>query len=159
MAVDVPRAGRLDVTVVPVIDNRAWPWHRNSLAIDVVLNMYYADGTHIATVDAADPSATDRGSVQMSGPGRILLRVHNYTPNGNRSAYTISTAYVDNVGFIDISDSAFITEIDWLAAAGITSGCSDTWFCPKDSVTREQMASFLARALDLPAAGSGLLHR
>jgi subtilisin family serine protease len=154
IAVDVPRAGRLDVTVVPVIDNRAWPWHRSSLAVDVVLNMYYADGTHIATVDAADPSATDRGSVQMSGPGRILLRVHNYTPNGNLAAYTISTAYVDNVGFVDLGDSAFITEIDWLASAGITNGCSDTWFCPKDTVTREQMASFLARALGLPAAGA-----
>ena len=154
MAVDVPRAGRLDVTVVPVIDNRAWPWHKNSLAVDVVLNMYHADGTHIATVDAADPAATDRGSVQMSGPGRILLRVHNYTPNGNRTAYAISTAYVDNVGFVDLGGSAFITEIDWLASAGITSGCSDTWFCPRDSVTREQMASFLARALGLPPAGA-----
>jgi subtilisin family serine protease len=154
MAVDVPRAGRLDVTVVPVIDNRAWPWHKNSLTVDVVLNMYHADGTHIATVDDANPAATDRGSVQMSGPGRILLRVHNYTPNGNRTAYTISTAYVDNVGFVDLGASAFNTEIDWLAGAGITTGCSDTWFCPKESVTREQMASFLARALTLPAAGT-----
>jgi subtilisin family serine protease len=152
MAVDVPRAGRLDVAVVPVIDTRAWPWHRSSLTVDVVLNMYHADGTHIATVDAADPAATDRGSVQLGGPGRILLRVHNYTPNGNRTAYAISTAYVDNVGFTDIGDSQFQADIDWLAAAGITLGCSDTLFCPRHVVTREQMASFLARAIGLPTA-------
>ncbi len=151
IAVDVPRAGRLDVTVVPVVDNRAWPWHKNSLTVDVVLNMYHANGTHIATVDDANPAATDRGSVQMSGPGRILLRVHNYTPNGNRNAYTISTAYVDNVGFFDTGDSPFEAEIDWLSRTGITSGCSDTLFCPTASVTREQMASFLARAGQLPA--------
>ena len=153
MAVDVPRAGRLDITVVPVIDSRAWPWHRSSLSVDVVLNIYDADLNHLGTVDDANPAATDRGSVQMSGPGRIFLRVSNYTPNGNRAAYTISTAYVDNVLFTDIGDSAFETDIVWLAGAGITSGCSDTLFCPKQVVTREQMASFLARAMDLPAAG------
>jgi type VII secretion-associated serine protease mycosin len=151
IAVDVPRAGRLDVTVVPVIDSRAWPWHRSALTVDVVLNMYHANGTHIATVDNANPAATDRGSVQMGGPGRILLRVHNYTPNGNRAAYAISTAYVDNVGFTDTGASLFESEIDWLASAGITQGCSDTLFCPTSVVTREQMASFLARAMDLPA--------
>jgi serine protease len=154
VAVDVPRAGRLDVTVVPVIDNRAWPWHRNSLAVDVVLNMYRADGTYIATVDAADPSATDHGSVQLAAGGRIVLRVHNYTPNGNRTPYTISTAYVDNVGFVDTGASPFSSEIDWLVTEGITNGCSDTLFCPKDWVTREQMASFLSRAMVLPAVGA-----
>jgi hypothetical protein len=154
IAVDVPRAGRLDVTVVPVIDTRAWPWHKNSLTVDVVLNMYHANGTHIATVDDPNPAATDRGSVQMSGPGRILLRVHNFTPNGNRNAYTISTAFVDNVGFVDTGDSPFEAEIDWLSTTGITSGCSDTLFCPTASVTREQMASFLARALSLPGTGT-----
>jgi subtilisin family serine protease len=151
IAVDVPRAGRLDVIVVPVVDTRAWPWHRSGLPVDVVLNMYRADGSHIATVDDPNPAATDRGSVQMASGGRIFLRVHNYTPNGNRTAYAISTAYVDNVGFVDTGDSQFEAEIDWLARAGITQGCSDTLFCPTSVVTREQMASFLARAMDLPA--------
>jgi hypothetical protein len=39
--------------------------------------------------------------------------------------------------------------VDRLAAAGITSGCTDTEYCPYDSVTRAQMASFIARALQL----------
>jgi hypothetical protein len=42
--------------------------------------------------------------------------------------------------------------INRLAKAGITTGCAATRFCPNRLVTRGQMATFLARALDLPAA-------
>ncbi len=45
--------------------------------------------------------------------------------------------------------------IEALAATGITRGCNpplNDHFCPDDSVTRGQIASFLVRALDLPAA-------
>ena len=38
-------------------------------------------------------------------------------------------------------------------AAGITTGCSPGQFCPTGPVTREQMASFLARACNLAATG------
>ncbi|MGI8658243.1 MAG: S-layer homology domain-containing protein [Candidatus Limnocylindria bacterium] len=53
--------------------------------------------------------------------------------------------------FTDIGSSAFKNDIFWLYNRGITAGCSATKFCPRASVTREQMASFLARALRLPA--------
>jgi hypothetical protein len=53
--------------------------------------------------------------------------------------------------FSDDDDSPFVAEIEWLAAAGITTGCEFTRFCPHDPVTRGEMASFLYRALDLPA--------
>lgn len=39
--------------------------------------------------------------------------------------------------------------IDALASSGITRGCGVDLFCPEVSVTRAQMAAFLARALDL----------
>lgn len=39
--------------------------------------------------------------------------------------------------------------INALAARGITSGCTAGQYCPRGLVTREQMASFLARALGL----------
>lgn len=98
VAVDAPRAGRVDIAVEPVLDARAWPWNRSSLPVDPVLNVYHADGAHIVTVDAPDPGATDRASVQLGGPGRLLVRVNNFMPNGNRSAYALTTAFVDNVG-------------------------------------------------------------
>jgi hypothetical protein len=54
--------------------------------------------------------------------------------------------------FTDISNSGFKADIDWAYNSGITGGCSATRFCPKGLVTREQIASFLARMFQLPAA-------
>jgi glucose/arabinose dehydrogenase len=54
--------------------------------------------------------------------------------------------------FNDITSNGFFNEILWLYYEGITGGCGSGRFCPNGSVTREQMASFLARALRLPAA-------
>ena len=55
--------------------------------------------------------------------------------------------------FGDITDHQFIDAILWLAESGITVGCSrePLQYCPSRPVTRAQMASFLARALDLEA--------
>ncbi len=54
--------------------------------------------------------------------------------------------------FIDDDGSIFEGDIDRLAAAGITLGCNppdNDRFCPTDPVRRDQMASFLGRALGL----------
>lgn len=54
--------------------------------------------------------------------------------------------------FEDDDDSVFEADIDALGAAGITKGCNppaNTNFCPRDPVLRDQMASFLGRALGL----------
>ncbi len=53
--------------------------------------------------------------------------------------------------FGDIATSTFVNDIVWLAAEGITAGCTVHLFCPDAPVTREQMASFLVRAFDLPS--------
>lgn len=55
--------------------------------------------------------------------------------------------------FTDDEDSIHEGDINRLAAAGITTGCGATNYCPTALVTREQMASFLVRALSLPATG------
>ena len=54
--------------------------------------------------------------------------------------------------FEDILGSPFRADILWIANEGISAGCGPELFCPRNVVTREQMASFLARALNLPAA-------
>ena len=51
--------------------------------------------------------------------------------------------------FGDITGHQFVNEIAWLAEEGITQGCAAHSYCPSNPVTRAQMASFLARALDL----------
>jgi hypothetical protein len=61
-------------------------------------------------------------------------------------------------GFDDVRPgSTFADDIDRLAGARITLGCDDTGrnYCPNDRITRQQMAAFLTRALDLPP-GDGL---
>ena len=57
-------------------------------------------------------------------------------------------------GFVDTAGSTHESNIDALAASGITVGCSQEplRYCPHDPVTRAQMASFLARALGLVEA-------
>lgn len=54
--------------------------------------------------------------------------------------------------FIDDEGSVHEPNIIRLADLGITTGCTANMFCPDDLVTRAQMATFLARALDLPDA-------
>lgn len=56
--------------------------------------------------------------------------------------------------FADDEASIHEPAINALAAAGITGGCRTDAFCPRSGVTREQMASFLARAARLAAPGS-----
>lgn len=54
-----------------------------------------------------------------------------------------------SVPFSDIANTTFEDEIRWMVTEGITEGCGGGRFCPKDPVTRAQMATFLTRALDL----------
>lgn len=56
--------------------------------------------------------------------------------------------------FGDVVQSPFIDEITWLYYAGITLGCGGGNYCPHKIVTRDQMASFLVRALPLPPSGT-----
>ncbi|MDH3499895.1 MAG: S-layer homology domain-containing protein [Acidimicrobiia bacterium] len=46
--------------------------------------------------------------------------------------------------------------IEAIAAAGVTQGCVEGSYCPSNTVTRGQMATFIARALSLPPASSDL---
>ncbi|MDJ0953603.1 MAG: excalibur calcium-binding domain-containing protein [Acidimicrobiia bacterium] len=62
--------------------------------------------------------------------------------------------------FVDTGNSVHEANIGALAAAGITKGCNpptNDMFCPGSAVTREQMATFLTRALDLPPAAASFV--
>ena len=50
--------------------------------------------------------------------------------------------------FTDDETSIYENNINALAEAGITTGCTPTTYCPTANVTRGQMAAFLRRALD-----------
>ena len=52
--------------------------------------------------------------------------------------------------FNDLWESRLVASIQWIYDEKITNGCTSTRYCPVAPVTRGQMASFLARAMDLP---------
>ena len=56
--------------------------------------------------------------------------------------------------FTDDGGSMFEDQINRLATAGITGGCSIGIFCPNDTITREQMAAFLVRAYSYATPGT-----
>ena len=61
----------------------------------------------------------------------------------------------DEHGFVDIKGNAHEENIRYIVDRGITVGCdtSGPRYCPDDPVTRAQMATFLARALQLDTSG------
>ena len=60
--------------------------------------------------------------------------------------------------FSDTSGDTHQRSIDSLADAGLIVGCADGKFCPKDPITREQMASMLQRAFEVSDAPSGRVY-
>lgn len=60
----------------------------------------------------------------------------------------------DGDHFTDDETSVHEDDINRMAAASVTHGCTLTTFCPRQPVTREQMASFLVRALQLPGTST-----
>lgn len=76
--------------------------------------------------------------------------LENWFAPGPLVVDSVNEVYPGCIG--DIEKSQFQFEIEWLLSTEITVGCGNSLFCPTRSVTRGQMASFLARALNLPVA-------
>lgn len=108
-------------------------------------SMFEADIERLATAGitmGCNPPANDRfcpdHKVTRGQMAAFLARALNLTSRGS-------------VDFIDDNGSPFEPDIERVATAGITMGCNpptNNRFCPNDYLTREQMAAFLARALD-----------
>jgi len=62
--------------------------------------------------------------------------------------------------FTDDDDSMFESDIEWMAAEGITYGCNppvNDHYCPDANVTRGQMAAFMHRFADTQASTAYLV--
>jgi hypothetical protein len=81
----------------------------------------------------------------------------NYGPNRSVSRAEMATFLqrvfalppaTSEAGFSDVAPGQWYSPaVAAVRQAGITAGCSATTYCPNDAVLREQMATFLARAL------------
>jgi hypothetical protein len=121
---------------------------------DVTINnTHHADIERIAAAAitrGCNPPTNDRycpkSTVTREQMAAFLVRSLNLTKTSGRT-------------FQDVpAGSTFAADIDRLATAGITRGCNppaNDRFCPKGTVTREQMAAFLGRALGLSESSGG----
>ena len=125
--------------------------------VSVIATIY--NGSQVLTTDFTftdpggdiGPNGSATFEVFVSGPTsgytRIVLQAQG---DVGASGYAASW---DNY-FGDLGATKFRHNIIWLAESGITSGCRTGAFCPDGLVTRGQMATFLARALQLPSTGT-----
>jgi SpoIID/LytB domain protein len=72
-----------------------------------------------------------------------------YPALGTRSPHIDGVSVDLFYPFADIEGGAHTNAILSIWEAGITNGCGGEFYCPEDTLTRAQMATFLARALDL----------
>lgn len=100
----------------------------------------------------------DTAVVQWSGGSGLLEGTYTYefTSDGRRPATgSVEIGGPCEDGFCDLGDSVHKEAILRLHERGVVTGCADGRFCPDGRVTRGQMATMTARALDLQPAGGG----
>jgi hypothetical protein len=109
------------------------------------------DGTQI-TFLTFDGSGISIMNADGSGIHQIIDLTGTSTADGPDWGSNSPTGPPPTGSFVDDDDSVFESDIEWMAAAGITKGCNpptNNRFCPDSVVTRGQMAAFLVRALNL----------
>jgi glucose/arabinose dehydrogenase len=109
----------------------------NSTFLDDIHWLFYAG----ITVGCGAGKFCPTASVTREQMAIFLVRAFDHPPVSPGTDY-----FTDDEG---LSGEA---SINALRAAGITSGCTATHFCPLRPVTREQMAIFLDKELNLPSA-------
>jgi hypothetical protein len=115
---------------------------------------FYDDDTseHASAIEAIAAAGITRG---CNPPLNSRFCPDGHVSRGQMAAFLgrgLSLSDDGRAGFVDTATSVFATDIDRLAAAGITKGCNppaNDRFCPTELVTRGQMAAFLARGLGL----------
>jgi hypothetical protein len=105
-----------------------------------------------------DDANIHEGNINRVARARITLgcEADRYCPTRRVTRQEMASFLVRALGlpptsrdfFVDDETSVHEADINRLAASGITAGCSQTRFCPLESVTRGQVMAFLYRAYD-----------
>lgn len=107
-------------------------------------------GTHAAAVRAiAAAGITDGCRENEYCPFAPVTRAQ--MASFLKRALDLPDGPVDAFGDVD---GVHARAIGALKEAGITQGCADGRYCPGDHVTRQQMATFLTRALSIPSTST-----
>jgi hypothetical protein len=130
----------------------------NAFAVDFAdanVTLYDAAGNVIdawwsyTTPDTLSPNGNGTYEVEFFIPDGGLSVIDRVTvvSQGWRADNGYVTSWENY--FDDIANTSFRNDIIWLARSGITAGCAAGKYCPDAEVKRDQMASFLSRALGL----------
>ncbi|HYI67434.1 MAG TPA: S-layer homology domain-containing protein [Candidatus Limnocylindrales bacterium] len=157
-AEDFPTDDAIDTTCGPDASDDCGPDDLgNTIADGFVLVLAETPFTDIGLSSFADEIGwlTDQGITHGCAPDRFCPK--GIVTRGQMAAFLaraleLPASSTDH--FTDDDGSTHEADINRLATAGITTGCAPGRFCPNGLVTRAQMASFLARALELPASST-----
>lgn len=94
----------------------------------------------------------DRSITAGCGTGPLRYCPDDVVTRGQMASFLVRAfdlAPADHAGFTDIAGNFHEPDVNALAGAGITVGCGTAplRYCPRSTVTRGQMATFLNRAL------------
>ena len=129
-----------------------------------------AAGLRIATIDPFGDvfGNTHAGAIWWAAGEGITQGCtdESFCPEAPLTRAQAASMLARALGLEPVADGAFADvsgvhagAINALADAGITAGCADGLFCPHETLTRGQAASFLARALGLDSSVRRPLHR
>lgn len=130
-----------------------------SITSTVVGGYASASGTSFAAPHAAGVAALLLADDPTMTYQEIIARIKSFADRPSTVTQKVQAGRINagtplNHRFADAIGHLFENDIEWAADAGITKGCNppaNTEFCPNQPVSREVMAAFLARALNLPA--------
>lgn len=156
--------GALDVLPAPEVVEDGFRWYSgvisnpNAFAVTMgaaMITVYNEAGEVIEVFDqdlAPDPIPAGETAPYEFGidtdldatTARVAILADGYRADDTTVYITSWANYFD-----DLPLTTFRPDIVWLAEQRITGGCGPGRYCPNDPVTRDQMASFLTRALGL----------
>ena len=139
--------------------NAAWPdgpleWEIADRVKDVSQDARWAKAVGFLAVSTGKENVIIPGCPAGSFcPNRSMSRsdiaLWLWRAEGSEEPTTLGSALFNDVKSSSVADKA----IGWLAEENITQGCTEKKFCPEETVSRGQLATFLYRAFKPPDAG------
>jgi thermitase len=154
-AVDIPRAGRLDVRVTAVVDTTRPV--KSALPVDPIVELLTTGGSRLALVDnPSDSSATEVATINLSAPTRVVIRVSNWFPNGSKVPYTVRADYTDNAAptVVARSPATNAADVNRYAAPSMTFSEAVTGVSPATFILRDPSTGDVVPASVIYDAGT-----
>jgi serine protease AprX len=157
--------GQVIVRNVPVVAGQsvrvslAWSSHTSGssnlgksdvLTADLDLVVRQPNGSSVGSFSW--DNAYETVDLVASSTGTMRIEVRHDRFDSTQEPYGLAWSLTSP--FSDVASSSAYADILAIAQLGITTGCTPSLYCPNAAVTRAEMATFLQRALGLPATST-----